>query len=107
MGDVEPHESGLASGVVNTSFMMGGALGLAVLVSLSTSRTESLLADGVAPLEALNGGFQASFAVGAVFALAAAVIGGVFLRPKPMQMPEMDGELDEMEAEFGPCPDAA
>ena len=36
MGDVEPHESGLASGVVNTSFMMGGALGLAVLVSLST-----------------------------------------------------------------------
>ena len=107
MGDVEPHESGLASGVVNTSFMMGGALGLAVLVSLSTSRTESLLADGVAPLEALNGGFQASFAVGAVFALAAAVIGGVFLRPKPMQMPEMDAELDEMEAELGPCPDAA
>ena len=107
MGDVEPHESGLASGVVNTSFMMGGALGLAVLVSLSTSRTESLLADGVAPLEALNGGFQASFAVGAVFALSAAVIGGVFLRPKPMQMPDMDGELDEMEAEFGPCPDAA
>ena len=107
MGDVEPHESGLASGVVNTSFMMGGALGLAVLVSLSTSRTESLLADGVAPLEALNGGFQASFAVGAVFALAAAVIGGVFLRPKPMQMPEMDGEPDEMEAELGPCPDAA
>ena len=40
MGDVEPHESGLASGVVNTSFMMGGALGLAVLVSLSTWRTD-------------------------------------------------------------------
>ena len=39
MGDVEPHEAGLASGVVNTSFMMGGALGLAVLVSLSTWRT--------------------------------------------------------------------
>ena len=42
MGDVEPHESGLASGVVNTSFMMGGALGLAVLVSISSSRTASL-----------------------------------------------------------------
>ena len=41
MGDVEPHEAGLASGVVNTSFMMGGALGLAVLVSLSSWRTAS------------------------------------------------------------------
>ena len=90
MGDVEPHESGLASGVVNTSFMMGGALGLAVLVSLSTSRTESLLADGVAPLEALNGGFQARSPSARSSPSSAAVIGGVFLRPKPMQMPEMD-----------------
>src|SRR6476619_8210134 len=57
MGDVEPHEAGLASGVVNTSFMMGGALGLAVLVSLSTWRTDSLAESGSAPLEALNGGF--------------------------------------------------
>ena len=73
MGDVEPHEAGLASGVVNTSFMMGGALGLAVLVSISSSRTASLTADGVAPLEALNGGFQVAFAVGAVVAAAAAV----------------------------------
>ena len=40
MSDVEPEESGLASGVVNTSFMMGGALGLAVLASLAASRTE-------------------------------------------------------------------
>ena len=104
MGDVEPHESGLASGVVNTSFMMGGALGLAVLVSLSSSRTASLAADGVAPLEALNGGFQVAFAVGAVFAAAAAVIGGVFLRPKPMQMPEMGPEATDVELEAA-CPD--
>ena len=66
MGDVEPHESGLASGVVNTSFMMGGALGLAVLVSLSTWRTESLTADGASRLEALNGGYQLAFAAGAI-----------------------------------------
>ena len=46
MGDVEPHEAGLASGVVNTSFMMGGALGLAVLVAVSDSRTASLAAGG-------------------------------------------------------------
>jgi EmrB/QacA subfamily drug resistance transporter len=101
MGDVEPHESGLASGVVNTSFMMGGALGLAVLVSLSTWRTDSLTAGGTAPLEALNGGFQLAFAAGAVAALAAAIVGGVFLRPKPMVAP-MPEESDEE-----PCPEAA
>jgi EmrB/QacA subfamily drug resistance transporter len=84
MGDVEPHESGLASGVVNTSFMMGGALGLAVLVSLSSSRTSALAADGASAVEALNGGLQAAFLAGAVFAAVAAVVGGVFLRPKPM-----------------------
>ena len=46
MSDVKPEEAGLASGVVNTSFMMGGALGLAVLASLAASRTESLIASG-------------------------------------------------------------
>ncbi|MCD4523935.1 MFS transporter [Nocardioides sp. cx-173] len=84
MGDVEPDEAGLASGVVNTSFMMGGALGLAVLVSLSTARTESLLDGGASPVAALNGGYQLGFAVGAAFALLAAAVGGLLLRPKPM-----------------------
>ena len=46
MSDVEPEESGLASGVVNTAFMMGGALGLAVLASLAASRTDSLRVRG-------------------------------------------------------------
>jgi EmrB/QacA subfamily drug resistance transporter len=103
MGDVEPHESGLASGVVNTSFMMGGALGLAILVSLSSSRTSSLAADGLSDLEALNGGFQLAFAAGAVFAGLAAVIGGVFLRPKPMVGMEDPHAVPAEE----PCPDAA
>lgn len=88
MGDVEPHEAGLASGVVNTSFMMGGALGLAALVSLSTWRTDALTASGSAPLEALNGGFQVAFAAGAAAAAGAALAGGLLLRPKPMAMPE-------------------
>ena len=68
MGDVEPHEAGLASGVVNTSFMMGGALGLAVLVALSDWRHADLVSGGTAPLEALNGGYQLAFAAGAVMA---------------------------------------
>ena len=49
MSDVEPSESGLASGVVNTAFMMGGALGLAVLASLAASRTDSLVAPAKRP----------------------------------------------------------
>ena len=84
MSDVKPEESGLASGVVNTSFMMGGALGLAVLASLAASRTATLRASGDGPLEALTGGYHAAFALGALFALAAATIGGVFLRQRQL-----------------------
>jgi EmrB/QacA subfamily drug resistance transporter len=80
MSDVEPSDAGLASGVVNTAFMMGGALGLAVLASLAASRTETLTSSGEGPLEALTGGYHAAFLAGAAFALAAAVIGGTLLR---------------------------
>jgi EmrB/QacA subfamily drug resistance transporter len=82
MSDVEPAEAGLASGVVNTSFMMGGALGLAVLASLAASRSDSLLASGDDPIAALTGGYHAAFLVGAVFAVAAAALGAVLLRAR-------------------------
>jgi MFS family permease len=82
MSDVEPAEAGLASGVVNTSFMMGGALGLAVLASLAASRTESLLASGDDRITALTGGYHAAFLVGALFALAAAALGALLLRAR-------------------------
>jgi EmrB/QacA subfamily drug resistance transporter len=85
MGDVEPSESGLASGVVNTAFMMGGALGLAILVAVADARTAVLTAAGAATPVALNGGYQLAFLIGAIAAGAAAVIGGVWLRPKPMR----------------------
>ncbi|KVG67504.1 DHA2 family efflux MFS transporter permease subunit [Burkholderia pseudomultivorans] len=75
MSDVDPADSGLASGIVNTAFMMGGALGLAVLASLAAARTDALTAARVAPLDALNGGYHTAFAFGAAFAAAAALIG--------------------------------
>jgi EmrB/QacA subfamily drug resistance transporter len=90
MSDVEPTEAGLASGVVNTAFMMGGALGLAVLASVAASRTETLAASGDGPLVALTGGYHAAFLLGALFAAAAAVIGGAFLRTRGA--PEHAGE---------------
>ncbi|MEO6032852.1 MAG: DHA2 family efflux MFS transporter permease subunit, partial [Burkholderiaceae bacterium] len=75
MSDVGPDESGLASGVVNTAFMMGGALGLAVLASLAAARTEGRLAAGFDALAALNAGYQLAFFVGALCAAAAALLG--------------------------------
>jgi EmrB/QacA subfamily drug resistance transporter len=83
MSDVEPEDAGLASGIVNTSFMMGGALGLAVLASLAASRTDTLLASGEDQLVALTGGYHLAFVVGALFAVTAAVVGAALLRPRP------------------------
>jgi EmrB/QacA subfamily drug resistance transporter len=93
MGDVEPSESGLASGIVNTAFMMGGALGLAVLVSVADSRTDSLRSGGDGPLVALTGGYHAGFLVAAGFAAVGALL-GLLLRPvqppshEPVQAPD-------------------
>jgi EmrB/QacA subfamily drug resistance transporter len=103
MSDVAPDEAGLASGVVNTSFMMGGALGLAVLASLAASRTDTLLASGEDRLTALTGGYNLAFFVGAIFALTAAVLGGALLRvatpaSEPSEGGPESGQAAEVEA---------
>jgi EmrB/QacA subfamily drug resistance transporter len=85
MSDVDPSESGLASGIVNTSFMMGGALGLAVLASVAASRTHALERTGEHHLQALAGGYHVAFLVGAVFAFLAAALGATLLRSTAVQ----------------------
>ena len=95
MTDVEPERSGLASGLVNTSFMMGGALGLAVLASIAAARTGDSLASGAAQIAALTDGYHAAFAIGAAFAIIAAVLDFKLLRsqsPAEQQEPAI-GEL--------------
>ena len=87
MHDAKPTEAGLASGIVNTSFMMGGALGLAILASISTARANQLLARHQNNLTALTQGYHLTFLVGAAFALLAAVLGIVLLR-----LPALDKE---------------
>jgi EmrB/QacA subfamily drug resistance transporter len=87
MGDVEPSEAGLASGLVNTSFMMGGALGLAVLASVAASRSHALRVAGHGELSALTGGYHLAFVVGALFAALAAAVGGLLLRPAEQAVP--------------------
>ena len=86
MSDVAPEESGLASGVVNTAFMMGGALGLAVLASLAASRTDSLCARPHGQLgRARTAATTPHSSPGALFAVAAAAVGGAFLRTRTHQ----------------------
>ena len=80
MGDVEQSEAGLASGIVNTSFMMGGALGLAILASVAASRTNHLLVAGSPHLAALVGGYRVAFMIGAAFAVLAAGLAAQILR---------------------------
>ena len=95
MSGVAPTEAGLASGVVNTAFMMGGALGLAVLASLAASRTDRLEASGEDPLAALNGGYHVAYVVGAVFVVVSAVVGALLLRSEPGLAAHGHGEVVE------------
>jgi EmrB/QacA subfamily drug resistance transporter len=71
---VEAHEAGLASGLINTSQQIGGALGLAILATVANSRTDDAFATGASQASALTEGFQAAFAVGAGFAIAGAIL---------------------------------
>ena len=78
MGDVAPGESGLASGIANTAFMMGGALGLAVLASLASAQSGAAAAPA-----ALTRGYHLAFAIGAIFAAAASALAWLLLRESP------------------------
>lgn len=86
MSDVEPEESGLASGMVNTAFMLGGSLALAALAAAAAARSATLAQHGADATAALNGGYQLAFMLGAIAAGLAAVIGGCLIR-NPAQPP--------------------
>jgi EmrB/QacA subfamily drug resistance transporter len=78
-----PSDSGLASGLVNTSQQVGGALGLAILASLSTTRSDNLLQAGEPTASALASGYRLAFAIGAGLVLVALALGAGLLRAQP------------------------
>jgi EmrB/QacA subfamily drug resistance transporter len=88
MSGATPADAGLASGLVNTSMQVGGAIGLAVLATLSGERTKSLLADGHSAASALTSGYHVAYLVGAILAAIAVAIAVFVLRaPQPVQEP--------------------
>jgi EmrB/QacA subfamily drug resistance transporter len=87
MANVPSADAGLASGIVNVSLQMSGALGLAVLGTISTDHARSLVADGHALPNALTGGYQLAFLVGAACVAVGAVLAFALLRTPPPPPP--------------------
>ena len=98
MSGVSRNEAGLASGLVNTTAQVGAALGLAVLATVASSRTDGLIENGESTTTALNSGYHLAFWIGAGLVLLAIAVAAIVLKPDPAQAAQ-EGE----DASFEPA----
>ena len=100
MSGATPQDSGLASGLVNTTTQVAGAIGLAVLATVSSERTEALLADGVSDAAATNGGYHLAYLIGAALTAVAVGVTLLVVRSQPAQAAEEPDARTASEREF-------